>query len=68
MLKCKSCGEPISFQSTRSGRMMPIQRDTIKILTKDGDLIEGHEPHWAHCPNADKHRRKKVNRKSDETS
>ena len=67
MLKCKSCGQPISFQSTKGGKMMPVQRDRIKILSKDGEIVEGHEPHWAHCPNADKHRRKKV-KKSDETS
>ena len=42
---CSSCGKPIRFIATKRGGLMPITIDGI--------------PHFADCPNANQHRRKK---------
>lgn len=56
MPKCKSCGAPITFQSTANGKLMPVEPGVVSILTREGDIVKGFIPHWLHCPHADKHR------------
>lgn len=58
MAKCKSCGATINFVSTNTGKYMPVEPGVKKLLV-DGDIVEGWEPHWANCPGADKHRKRK---------
>jgi len=64
MAKCKSCGADIIWVKMTSGYPMPLDAKE-KILWKpvrDGIApikITGHESHFATCPNADKHRKRK---------
>lgn len=43
---CRSCGKTIFWKKMSSGASMPVEIDTK-------------ESHFAHCPNADHHRKKK---------
>lgn len=62
MATCKSCGATIEFQSTETGKMMPVETGIAQILTKDGQIVRGKTPHWDKCPGADKHRKPKNTR------
>ena len=64
MLKCRQCDAPIMFITTIHGKMTAVERERTKIITRDGE-IEGYEPHYVHCPHAEKHRRKKVNTRKE---
>lgn len=65
MSQCKSCGAPIVWIRTPTGRRMPC--DSTFATWPDGTVVDtmgnvqsdggrGYRPHWATCPNADKHR------------
>ena len=45
--KCKSCGAPIAWVKTTAGKNMPV----------DTSAEHYGESHFAHCPNADAHRK-----------
>jgi hypothetical protein len=71
---CRSCGAPILFALTATGRPMPIDRDAVLV---DGNVVLGtddsgrptarivaagegtHRSHFATCPKADEHRRRR---------
>lgn len=65
--KCRGCNAEIAFVGTRSGKLMPIDADSlndedIEILGRVGERLQyehgRHEPHHATCPEAVKFRRK----------
>ncbi len=58
--QCKSCGAFIIWLTTKGGKSMPVDYDTFntgdpRVFTPD----LGHQSHFATCPNADKHRKKR---------
>jgi hypothetical protein len=54
--RCKSCRERIIFLPTSSGKMIPIDADTVDA--EDETYIHGkHVSHFATCAEADKFRR-----------
>lgn len=59
--RCPSCGAEIRWCTTASGARMPLQTNPLTIMFDRGDgrykAIRGYESHFAHCPNADQHRR-----------
>lgn len=59
--KCKSCGADIYWIQMVSGKMMPVDAKEKKLvrIKNRGEIITAYEPHWATCPNADKHRKKR---------
>ena len=67
MSRCKSCGAEIAWVTTTNGKKMPIDIKQKTIMTPVPvnaidvryAAITGHESHFATCPNADRHRRKK---------
>ena len=46
MPKCSACGKTINFRITRNGRKMPVELGIKKVLSKDGEVVEGPEVHW----------------------
>jgi len=66
MSSCKSCGARIIWAITRSGKRMPLDEMCTRVWIvegRDGEIhtrpIDGHKPHFATCPNADQHRKKR---------
>ena len=82
--KCRSCGAPIVWITTRNGKAMPCDAKPRNYLagskdvfiTEDGETVRGalpepgmmqpcgyvwwgYVPHWATCPHADEHRKKR---------
>lgn len=68
--RCRSCGAPIQWAKTPSGKMMPVNRAQATdgnlnvIRTSDGLTVQPAEKgtgnavsHYATCPNATQHRR-----------
>jgi len=54
--KCGTCGAPIVWVRTASGKAMPVDASSATV----GDLMYIHGKHVSHfstCPNASKHRR-----------
>jgi hypothetical protein len=50
---CWSCGEPIIFLRTGSGKLMSVNADTVTPGDTEFEPRSGHEPHWATCPERD---------------
>ena len=67
MKRCKSCNAEITWLPTRNGGSMPVNTETLTLgeqaYTRRGQppiFIYGkHESHFATCPDADKHRKRK---------
>ena len=63
MTKCKSCGAGIIWAETPKGSRMPMDAEPVTsgFTIEKGKLVRVHlyESHFATCPNADKHRRKR---------
>lgn len=56
---CTSCGATIDFiRAKASGRPIPVDAKPLKVVTRDGEVIDGWVSHWATCPTADQHRRR----------
>lgn len=51
---CIYCHKPIHFIKTRSNSKMPCEPGERQIITEEGQLVRGYEPHWDNCPNAPK--------------
>ena len=61
---CKSCGKQIAWVKMGSGKMMPLDPDPQTVIIIDGEYYpevrtNAYTSHFATCPNADKHRKKK---------
>jgi hypothetical protein len=55
---CRSCGEDIVFLRTASGKMMPVNADTVEA--GDTDYEHGrHVSHFSTCTHSDRWRKPK---------
>ena len=68
MTRCKGCGAEIRWIKTAAGKNMPLDFQPVRFyvnmknLVDDEDrweVINGHQAHWATCPNATEFKRKK---------
>jgi len=60
--KCKSCGAEIEWIKTWKGENYPVNAKPKKMFTKIKGywiLVDCYETHFATCPDADQHRKKK---------
>lgn len=58
--KCSSCEKLIVWFNTTSGRKMPVDAETTKPTDAAHQLdLSRHKSHFATCPNANKHRRRR---------
>lgn len=61
---CRSCGAPIVWVVTESGKRMPLDAKPEKRFVVDVDgkayVRDTYVSHFAHCPNAAQHRRPKL--------
>ncbi len=54
---CRSCGKPIVWFRTKSGKRMPVDAATTKPTDAEHQLdLKRHVSHFATCPYAEKHR------------
>jgi hypothetical protein len=58
IVRCSSCRARIVWLKTAAGNNMPVDADTVE---SDDDQFVGerHTSHFATCPNANQHRRKR---------
>lgn len=47
---CKGCKAPIIWIVTKRGKKMPVDAATTLIMTPDGEMVKGNQPHWGSCP------------------
>jgi hypothetical protein len=62
MTTCKSCGAQIQFVITKTGKKMPLDAKPRRFYVIQGGMpvqFQGHEPHFATCPKADRFKKKK---------
>lgn len=64
MATCRSCGAVIVWLRTASGKSMPVDAASVTERLDAGtvlfDPVVGHVSHFATCIDADRFRRKKV--------
>lgn len=56
---CRSCGAPIVWIRLESGRSAPCDPKPVVIHTASGVTLSGYGSHFATCPNATQHRKRK---------
>lgn len=56
MAKCRSCDADIVWLKTAAGKDMPVDAASASPEDQVFDAKK-HKPHWATCPNADRHRK-----------
>jgi hypothetical protein len=56
--RCRSCNAKIIWFKTEAGNNMPVDADTVEPDDDELDL-ERHKSHFATCPNANQHRKRK---------
>lgn len=56
--RCSSCNAKIIWFRTAAGNWMPVDADTVEPEDKELDLPR-HISHFASCPNAPSHRKRK---------
>jgi len=54
---CRSCGKEIVWLKTKSGKVMPIDKDTIQGKETIYDHTKGHISHFATCPQSNQWRK-----------
>ena len=60
MPTCRSCGAPIVWGKTPSGKNMPLDAKPEKRgVIEEGvvRITNAYTPHWSTCPSAAEHRR-----------
>ncbi|MGH9549010.1 MAG: hypothetical protein ACRD3W_06535 [Terriglobales bacterium] len=55
---CRSCDERIIWMKTSTGKNMPVDAETVEVGDEEFDP-KRHTSHFATCPDAAEHRRKK---------
>jgi len=59
-VKCRSCGAPIVWFRTASGKRMPVDATSCKPTDAAHQLdLKRHVSHFATCPYAEQHRKSK---------
>lgn len=59
---CQACGAPIKWIVTKKGKKMPVDLKARRFYVITNGMpvqMQGHEPHFATCPYADRFRKKK---------
>lgn len=54
--RCRSCQARIIFLQTGTGKMMPVEADTVEPDDETFDATR-HESHFVRCPAANQHRK-----------
>lgn len=57
--RCASCGAAIVWMRTKSGRRIPVDLASADPAHQNFDPVMGHISHFATCPQADQHRRRR---------
>lgn len=52
MSRCRSCGKPIEWIKTETGKNMPVNQKRITVVLDDGSVRTGRESHFVTCPQA----------------
>ena len=48
--RAEGCGAKVGFIKHKvTGKLMPVSDKLITVVTVDGQVIRGYEPHWATC-------------------
>jgi len=55
---CRGCGAPLLWLKTAGGKDMPCDSRRISIITDDGKVVTGYEPHWGNCPERERFKKK----------
>ena len=55
---CSSCGAPIVWFKTEAGKWAPVDAGTVEAADMNLDITR-HKSHFATCPNAPSHRKRK---------
>lgn len=69
--RCRSCDAPIIWMVTSSGKSIPVEPSSITFgerqlldeMPREGRLVfdpKRHKSHFARCPKAKEHRKKKA--------
>lgn len=53
---CNGCRAAIVWLKTEAGKNMPCQAKKISVVTEEGKVVQGYEPHWGYCPEREKFR------------
>lgn len=56
-LVCRSCGAPLVFLKTDTGKLIPVDKKTADVADEYFDR-DRHTSHFATCPDAKKWRKK----------
>jgi len=57
--QCQSCGRPIRWVRTAAGRPMPLEANAmVHDANGASPWVDASDTHWAHCPQAETHRKK----------
>lgn len=56
--RCSSCNAKVIWFKTEAGRWMPVDADTVEPEDEEFEPPR-HISHFATCPNADHHRKRK---------
>ena len=58
--ECRGCGEAIVFLTTRGGKPIPVNAETVlDDAEEEFDESRGHVAHFAMCPEAARFRKEK---------
>jgi hypothetical protein len=60
LAKCKGCQADILWIQTKAGKMMPCDPEEIVVCTFEGEVVKGHIPHWATCPQAERFKKNEL--------
>lgn len=56
---CKACGQPMLWVVMKdTGAWMPLDPDVVTLISPEGEVIQGHRPHWMTCTNPGRFRRR----------
>ena len=56
---CRSCGAEIVWVTTPAGKQMPLDPHVLTVVADGGETVRGRVSHFASCPNAAAHRKRK---------
>lgn len=65
LTKCKSCGARAYWIALKSGKFTLVNADMKTVITPTGDVVKGHESHFASCPQSSEWRRNLEARRAD---
>lgn len=57
--QCRSCGAPLKWIKSANGKWMPCDAKSTSVVMATGQVVIGHQSHFATCPDAGKWRKPK---------